>query len=158
MRHSQDIFEACLDSVLALASLEEKFSRLEAQGDIKGQSLEPRITISGNHDPMAHVISKVAFEQDVLESARRDAARQVESCCRILYGADNRSGLAKAKDMRTADVICLHYCQAESWQKTAKVVSRFGEYVSRSYAQHIASDGFAFIDAHGVLYCERCGK
>ena len=79
-----------------------------------------------------------------LERRIADSQAEVDEACVLLYGADNRGGLAKLKGNRYADALCMAYLQAMPWDEIADVMQ-----CSRQWCRELCNVGFRYIDKVG---------
>ena len=78
------------------------------------------------------------------EAGAREDQAEVDEACVLLYGADNRGGLAKLKGNRYADALCMAYLQAMPWDEIADVMQ-----CSRQWCRELCNVGFRYIDEVG---------
>ena len=146
---AKEYFEGIREDVVSAERAREMLERMRAREGLKSQSY----TASGgggggdgDTDGMGAVDRRIDFERRLVTRAA-DAEQAIDEACAILYGADNRGGLAKLKGTQYADAICMAYCQAEPWAKIADVMQ-----CSTKWCRKLCDVGFAYIDRLGMAY------
>ena len=109
---AKEYFERIRDEVASIEHAKEMLARLKAREGAKAQSYSAGGG-GGGSDPMDAINGRIDFEGR-LERRIADSQAEVDEACVLLYGADNRGGLAKLKGNRYADALCmactLHCC------------------------------------------------
>jgi hypothetical protein len=83
----------------------------------------------------------------ILEQQDEDY-RAIDAACRVLYGADNRSGLYALVGW-PADAIYHHYLALRTWEDTASMLG-----YPVSHVKHMASAAMELADTNGQMWTE----
>ena len=83
-----------------------------------------------------------------MERRQEEDYRLIDAACRVLYGADNRSGLYALVGW-PADALYHHYLALRTWPETAALVS----YTPR-YVQERVAWALDMADANGQMWTE----
>lgn len=92
---AKEYFERIRDEVASIEHAKEMLARLKAREGAKAQSYSTGGG-GGGSDPMDAINGRIDFEGR-LERRIADSQSEVDEACVLLYGADNRGGLAKLK-------------------------------------------------------------
>lgn len=139
---AKEYFERIRDEVASIEHAKEMLARLKAREGAKAQSYSTGGG-GGGSDPMDAINGRIDFEGR-LERRIADIQAEVDEACVLLYGADNRGGLAKLKGNRYADALCMAYLQAMQWDEIADVMQ-----CSRQWCRELCNTGFRYIDEVG---------
>lgn len=142
---AKEYFESIRDEVASIDHAKEMLARLKAREGAKAQSYSAGGG-GGSSDPMDAINSRIDFEGR-LERRIADSQAEVDEACVLLYGADNRGGLAKLKGNRYADALCMAYLQAMQWDEIADVMQ-----CSRRWCVELCNTAFRYIDDVGFAY------
>lgn len=143
---AKEYFEGIRDEVVSLRRAREMLARMRAREGLKSQSYTGSGGGGGDVDAdgMGAVDKRIDFERRLTQRVA-DSELTIDEACSILYGPDNRGGLAKLKGTQYADAICMAYCQAEPWAEVADVMQ-----CSTKWCRQMCDVGFRYIDAHGM--------
>jgi len=144
MSTASEYFESIRERVLELAKREQSLEQLRAATQPHGQQLGAIGHASGVRDATA-AIDRVILAADELDRMYAETNAEIERATAVLYGPDDRGGLAKAKGTRYADVLCMRYCQGEEWSTIAE---RLGFTVR--WCMELAKAGLRYLDEHGM--------
>lgn len=139
---AKEYFESIRAEVVRTEQAREMLERMKAREGAKAQSYQA----SGGGemvDPMDALARRIDFEGRLRERIR-DAEGNLDEALEVLYGKDNRGGLAKMKGIQYADAICMHYLQAQTWGEIAEIMS-----CSTKWCRNLCDAGFMFIDRVG---------
>lgn len=139
---AREYFEGIRSEVVKLDQSRAMLETMKAKEGAKGGGIEPSGG-GGSGDPMNAVASRIDFEGR-LNARIADAEALVDEACLILYGRDNRGGLAKAKGTRYADAVCMAYLQAQPWAEIAEVMQ-----CTPKWCRELCNAAFRYIDATG---------
>lgn len=139
---AREYFEGIRAEVVKLEQSKAMLEAMKAREGAKGGGFEPSVG-GGDGDPMDAVASRIDFEGR-LQMRIADAGELIDEACSLLYGGDNRGGLAKAKGTRYADAVCMAYLQAQPWAEIAEVMQ-----CSPKWCRELCSAAFRYIDAAG---------
>lgn len=131
--------EAALDAERARRQLEAMQSREGVKAQRYGISVQ-----GGTHDAMSATDARIDRERSWAARIERDYAL-IDEACAIIYGTDNRGGVASLLGNPTADAMFWRYCAAASWEGVAKAVC-----YSRSWCHQAVGVALDLVDALGV--------
>lgn len=139
--HAREYFEGIRAEVVKLEQSKAMLEAMKAKEGAKGGGFE---TLGGGDgDPMDAVASRIDFEGR-LQMRIADAEELIGEACSLLYGRDDRGGLAKAKGTRYADAVCMAYLQAQPWAEIAEVMQ-----CSPKWCRELCGAAFRYIDDAG---------
>lgn len=81
----------------------------------------------------------------------REVAQELERATNILYGADGRGGLAKARTSADADCICGYYLQGLTWQQVADELVRPESRDGAQWCKRRAYRALRWMDSSGFI-------
>lgn len=140
---SRDFFEQVREAAQDAERTRRTLEAMQAREGVKAQRYSQR-TQGGARDVMAATDARIDREREWAARIERDY-RLIDEACAIIYGPDNRGGIAALLGNATADVMFWRYCAAVTWHEVAKAVS-----YSRPWCHHAVSVAFELIDAAGV--------
>lgn len=100
---AKEYFEAIREEVRAIEGTREMLARLRAKEGAKAQSYSGGGG-GGYTDPMDAINGRIDLEGR-FERRIADSSAAIDEACAVLYGSNNRGGLAKQKGNRYADAI-----------------------------------------------------
>lgn len=139
---AKEYFEGIRDEVASIEHAREMLARLKAREGAKAQNYTAGGG-GGSSDPMDAINSRIDFEGR-LKQRISDSEALLDEATALLYGSDNRGGLAKVKGNRYADALCMAYLQAMPWEDIADVMQ-----CSRQWCRELCNAGFRYIDDVG---------
>ena len=148
---TQDWFTGIRDRVLELPRLERRVQELREQSGVKCQRYDAVGHASGPNGADARVIAIAETEQE-LERFRVALEAEMESAIALLYGRDNRGGLARAKGSACADCICGYYLQGMTWRQVADELVRPDSRDGAQWCRRKAYRAMRYVDAVGARY------
>jgi hypothetical protein len=116
---ARDWFDSIRSDVIELEKLRIRAEELQAQVGVKGQSFGAIGHASGSSDPSAKQIALIQAKESY-ERHKVALDMRLDEALAILYGCDNRGGLAMVRCSADADCICGYYLQAMSWRQVAE--------------------------------------
>lgn len=122
----------------------QTIERMEAREQPHAQSYQPAVSRGGNADPMQATDARILYEERQ-KPKQRERYAALDRAAEILYGRDGRPGLDERMDAKHADVIDFYYCNAYTWDETARLVG-----YAQSHCRRMALEAFAFLDANGM--------
>ena len=125
-----------------LASMEESALSLGGGG------FEPRVRSTPDPDRIGAAVSSVIDQGERLRARQDEDYRLIDAACRVLYGADNWSGLYALVGW-PADAIYHHYLALRTWEDAARLVG-----YSVSHVKHSVCAAFELADANGQMWTE----
>lgn len=141
---AKEYFEGVRSEVVKVSQTHDMLERMKARAYGHGQSFEPTGGSGHASDPMAVVDRYIAFEQRLRERERQ-ADEVVDEACEILYGRDNRGGLARLKGTRYADAVCMLYVINQPMAEITEIMQ-----CSPKWVRELCNESFRFIDSVGV--------
>ena len=125
-----------------LASMEESALSLGGGG------FEPRVRSTPDPDRIGAAVSSVVDQGERLRARQDEDYRLIDAACRVLYGADNRSGLYALVGW-PADAIYHHYLALRTWDETAALLG-----YSVRHVQRMVDAALDLADANGQMWTE----
>lgn len=142
---AQEYFEQIRETVIEIERSKEMLAKLKASEEAKGQKYDAQFFSGGNADAADKINQRIIFEQR-LQQRIDEASTMLDEATAMLYGSDNRGGLAKVKGNRYADTLCMAYLQAMPWHEIADVMccsDKWCRELSRAAFRYIDQIGFA---------------
>lgn len=139
---AKEYFEGIRDEVNGIEKTREMLARLKAKEGAKAQSYSAS-SGGGYADPMDAINGRIDLEGR-LKQRIADSSEVIDEACILLYGKDNRGGLAKLKGNRYADAVCMAYLQAMPWDEIAEIMQ-----CSRRWCIELCTTAFRYIDEVG---------
>lgn len=140
---SRDFFEQVREAAQDAERTRRTLEAMKAREGVKAQRYGQSVQ-GGVHDAMAATDARIDREREWARRIEEDY-RLIDEACAIIYGPDNRGGIAALLGNATADVMFWRYCAAVTWHEVSKAVS-----YSRPWCHHAVSVAFELIDAAGV--------
>lgn len=144
---ARSLFEAAREATQEITRSRRTLIEMEAREGVKGANITGVGHASGISDPYRATDRRVDYEERTRALIEEDESL-IDYACSVLYGRDQMGrtgGLYTLAPHVCADVICLHWCMAVSWDVTVRIVG-----YSKSHAQRLAAQGFDTIDAYGI--------
>ena len=148
---AQDWFSSIRADVVELDRLGRKLEELQSQAGIKGQSFDAIGHASGPKDASARYIAAIQAELD-LERHKAMLNLELEEALAVLYGYDDRGGLAKVRCSADADCICGYYLQAMTWRQVAEELVKPDSLDGAQWCKRRAYRALETIDRLGFSY------
>ena len=120
----------------------------ERAGSLGGGGFEPRVRSTPEPDRMAGRVAAMVDRTDMLARRMDEDYRLIDAACRVLYGADNRSGLYALVGW-PADAIYHHYLALHTWAEVAALVG-----YSEQHVRRMVSVALDMADANGQMWTE----
>ena len=152
---AREWFEYIQYRVSHIADMENDLAIMQARSEVKGQSLEPMAVGGGSGDASSELIGVIQASQD-LDAYKAQTNREIGVALLVLYGRDNRGGLAKEKDTATADCINAHYLMGMPWREVAKNFGAPDSKDGEQWCKRRAYRGMEYIDRKGLVYLVYC--
>lgn len=143
---SKEYFEGIRSEVRKIEQTREMLEAMKCKEGAKAQGYQPSTGGSASGDPMDEIARRIDFEGR-LQSRIEESAKEVDEACVLLYGADNRGGLAKLKGARYADAVCMLYLQDMPAAEVAEVMR-----CSAKWCRELCAAAFRYIDRVGMAY------
>lgn len=140
---ARDLFEAARDASRDAEYIKRRIMRMQEAEGARGASLTPSVSHPLG-DVMARTDARMDYEARVSGRLEEDYAL-VDLACAVLYGDDNRGGVAALLGTRVADLLWHHYLDGESWDEAARVVG-----MPRTTAFREKDKALDLVDMYGV--------
>lgn len=140
---SRDFFESVREAALDAERTRRQLEAMESREGVKAQRYGTSVQ-GGTHDVMAATDARIDRERAWAARIERDYAL-IDEACEIIYGTDNRGGIASLLGTATADAMFWRYCAAVTWAEVARNVS-----YSRQWCYRAVAVAFELIDSAGV--------
>lgn len=140
---ARDWFEQVREAALDAERTRRALEVMESREGVKAQRYGASVS-GGTSDPMAPTDARLDRERAWASRIERDYAL-IDEACEVIYGPDNRGGIASLLGTATADAMFWRYCAAVSWPRVANAVC-----YSSSWCRQAVSIGLDLIDALGV--------
>ena len=144
---AEDFFEAVRHASREAERTRLTLLQMEAREGVRAQSYEPRVSIGGERDHMAHTDSRIDYESRMAERIEADYAL-IDMACQVLYGRESgKGGVDALMGSAVADCISFRYVDARPWSEVAALMgySRW----SRRSLRDMCQQGFNAIDFFG---------
>ena len=144
---AEDFFEAVRQASREAERTRLTLLRMEAREGVRAQGYEPRVSVGGERDHMAHTDSRIDYEARMAERIEADYAL-IDMACAVLYGLESdKGGLEALMGSDVADCISFRYVDARPWSEVAALMgySRW----SRRSLRDMCQRGFDRIDSLG---------
>lgn len=145
--NARDFFEAVRDASREAERTRLTLMQMEAREGVRAQGYEPRVSVGGERDRMAHTDSRIDYEARMAERIEADYAL-IDLACRVLYGEESgKGGVDALMGSAVADCISFRYVDARPWPEVAALMgySRW----SRRSLRDLCQRGFDRIDSLG---------
>ena len=121
-RSARDFFEAVRCAAIEVGRTERQIERMKSAEGVRAQGYGPagkgsRSDVNGT----AVTDARMDYEARMRRRLEEDRALIAEGCA-LVYGPDNRGGVAKLLGSAAADAMWWRYCAGESWTKAAEMV------------------------------------
>ena len=146
-RDAEDFFCAVRDASREAERTRLTLMQMEAREDVRAQGYEPRVSVGGERDRMAHTDSRIDYEARMAERIEEDYAL-LDLACKVLYGEQSgKGGVDRLMGSAVADCISFRYVDARPWPEVAALMgySRWSVNSLRDMCQR----GFDAIDSLG---------
>lgn len=119
---ARDLFEATREASRDAEYIKRRLERMEASEGVRGASLAPTVRSSKSDvNGTARTDARIDYEERVRARLEEDYAL-IDLACAVLYGDDNRGGIAALLGTKVADLLWHHYLDDESWDDAAEAV------------------------------------
>ncbi len=146
-RDAEDFFRAVRDASREAERTRLTLMQMESREGVRAQGYEPRVSVGGERDRMAHTDSRIDYEARMAERIEADYAL-LDLACRVLYGKESgKGGVDRLMGSAVADCISFRYVDARPWSEVAALMgySRWSVNSLRDMCQR----GFDAIDSLG---------
>ena len=146
---AREFFEAVAAASGEADRIGRELAEMEAGAESTGGGgFEPRVRSTPVPDRMAARVAAMLDRRGALLERRDECRALMDAACRILYGADRRSGLYALVGW-PADAIWHHYLALRTWEQVADLMG-----YSPSHVKRMASVALDLADANGQMWTE----
>lgn len=119
---ARDWFESIRERVLEVEAMEAHVEELKAKAGPRAQGFESGGRGGTAGDASAPILDVVDADAE-LDRARAKTNSEIDRALLVLYGRSGHGGLAKARDITDADILCAYYLMGMSWPSVALELS-----------------------------------
>lgn len=146
---AREMFEAAREAALDAERVRRQLESMEsASVSVGGQGFEGRVRSTPDPDRIGRAVAAAVDHESVLIQRQDADYALIDAACKVLYGADNRSGLYALVGW-PADAIYHHYLALRTWEETAQMMG-----YSVSHVKHSVSVALDMADANGQMWTE----
>jgi len=146
---AREMFEAAREAALDAERVRRQLESMEsASVSVGGQGFEGRVRSTPDPDRIGRAVAAAVDHESVLIQRQDADYALIDAACKVLYGADNRSGLYALVGW-PADAIYHHYLALQTWDETARMMG-----YSVSHVKHSVSIALDMADANGQMWTE----
>ena len=146
---AREFFEAVAAASGEADRIGRELAEMEAGAESTGGGgFEPRVRSTPVPDRMATRVAAMLDREGALLERRDECRALMDAACRILYGADRRSGLYALVGW-PADAIWHHYLGLRTWEDTADLMG-----YSTRHVQTCVAAALDVADANGQMWTE----
>lgn len=146
---AREFFEAAREAARDAERICRQLDAMESRSlSLGGGGYEGRVRSTPDPDRIGASVSAMLDQEERLRERADEDYAVIDAACRVLYGADNRSGLYALVGW-PADAIYHHYLALRTWEVTAAMLGYSVQHVRRQvlYALDLA-------DANGQMWTE----
>lgn len=119
---ARDLFRRASECSRDAAYINRRLAAMESAEGVRGQSYAPivshtKVDVNGTD----RVVARMDYERRVRDQLEEDYA-VIDYACAVLYGEDNRGGIAALVGAQLADLLWHHYLDGETWECAAGIV------------------------------------
>ena len=146
---ARELFEAARAAAYDAARISRQLDGMEARAlSLGGGGFEPRVRSTPDPDRIGATVAAGIDQGERLRARQEEDYRAIDAACRVLYGADNRSGLYALVGW-PADAIYHHYLALRTWEDTAALLG-----YSVRHVQTCVRAALDLADANGQMWTE----
>ena len=146
---AREFFESAREAARDADRIRRQLDAMESRAlSLGGGGYEGRVRSTPDPDRIGASVSAMLDQTERLRERADEDYAIIDAACRVLYGADNRSGLYALVGW-PADAIYHHYLALRTWEATAAMLGYSVQHVRRQvlYALDLA-------DANGQMWTE----
>ncbi len=144
---ARDFFECARAAARDAERIRRQLVAMDARAtSIRSGGFEPRVRSTPDPDRIGSAVASLVDHGELLRARQDEDYRTIDRACRVLYGADNRSGLYALVGW-PADAIYHHYLALRTWDETADLLGYSVRHVRRSVCV-----AFDLADANGEMW------
>lgn len=117
---SREFFDEVRAAAIDAERTRRMLEAMESREGVKAQRYGVSVQ-GGTHDAMSATDARIDRERSWAARIERDYAL-IDEACEIIYGIDNRGGIASLLGTATADAMFWRYCAAVTWPRVAESV------------------------------------
>ena len=146
---AREFFESAREAARDAERIRRQLDAMESRAlSLGGGGYEGRVRSTPDPDRIGASVSAMLDQGERLRERADEDYAIIDAACRVLYGADNRSGLYALVGW-PADAIHHHYLALRTWEETADMLGYSVRYVQRSVAWALE-----LADANGQTWTE----
>ena len=146
---AREFFEAAREAARDAERIRRQLDAMEARAlSLGGGGYEGRVRSTPDPDRIGASVSAMLDQTERLRERADEDYAVIDAACRVLYGADNRSGLYALVGW-PADAIYHHYLALRTWEGTAAMLG-----YSVRHVQTSVRVAFELADANGQMWTE----
>jgi len=146
---AREFFESAREAARDAERIARQLDGMEARAlSLGGGGFEPRVRSTPDPDRIGATVSAMLDQGERLRTRQDEDYRAIDAACRVLYGADNRSGLYALVGW-PADAIYHHYLALRTWEDTAALLG-----YSVRHVQTCVRAALDLADANGQMWTE----
>ena len=146
---AREFFESAREAARDAERIRRQLDAMESRTlSLGGGGFEPRVRSTPDPDRIGALVSAMLDQEERLRERADEDYAVIDAACRVLYGADNRSGLYALVGW-PADAIYHHYLALRTWEETASMLG-----YSVSHVKHSVCVALDLADANGQMWTE----
>lgn len=146
---AREFFESAREAARDAERIARQLDGMESRAlSLGGGGFEPRIRSTPDPDRIGATVAASIDQGERLRARQDEDYRAIDAACRVLYGADNRSGLYALVGW-PADAIYHHYLALRTWEDTAALLG-----YSVRHVQTCVRAALDLADANGQMWTE----
>jgi hypothetical protein len=146
---AREFFESAREAARDAERIARQLDGMEARAlSLGGGGFEPRVRSTPDPDRIGATVVASIDQGERLRARQDEDYRAIDAACRVLYCADNMSGLYALVGW-PADAIYHHYLALRTWEDTASMLG-----YSVSHVKHMASAAMELADTNGQMWTE----
>lgn len=146
---AREFFESAREAARDAERIARQLDGMEARAlSLGGGGFEPRVRSTPDPDRIGATVAASIDQGERLRARQDEDYRAIDAACRVLYGADNRSGLYALVGW-PADAIYHHYLALRTWEDTAALLG-----YSPAHVRRMAMCALDLADANGQMWTE----
>lgn len=128
---AREFFESAREAARDAERIRRQLDAMESRSLSLGSGgFEPRVRSTPDPDRIGASVSAMLDQGERLRERADEDYAVIDAACRVLYGADNRSGLYALVGW-PADAIYHHYLALRTWEETAAMLGYSVQHVRR---------------------------
>ena len=146
---AREFFESAREAARDAERIRRQLDAMESRAlSLGGGGYEGRVRSTPDPDRIGASVSAMLDQEERLRERADEDYAVIDAACRVLYGADNRSGLYALVGW-PADAIYHHYLALRTWEGTAAMLG-----YSVRHVQTSVRVAFELADANGQMWTE----